>query len=80
MIPAGENGSLSAELFWVLVDVVLDYVWLGLRGEADLLKGRAAYDADLSVEAIQPAECGLDIGLKRLRKAGDGQQERDDRE
>jgi len=80
VIPAGEDRSLSAELFWVFRDVLSDHVWLRGRGEADLLKGRAGYDADLSVEAIQPAESGLDIVLKRLREAGDGQQERDDGE
>jgi hypothetical protein len=80
VIPAGEERSLSAELFWVFRDVLSDHVWLGGRGEADLLKGRAGYDADLSVEAMKPAESGFDIGLKRLREAGDGQQERDDGE
>ena len=80
VIPAGEDRSLSAELFWVFRDVLSDRVWLRGRGEADLLKGRAGYDADLSVEAIQPAESGLDIGIKRLREAGDGHQERDDEE
>ena len=80
VIPAGEERSLSAELVWVFRDVLSDHVWLRGRGEADLLHGRAGNDADLSVEAIQPAESGLDIGVKRLREAGDGQQERDDEE
>ena len=80
VIPAGEERSLSAELVWMFRDVLSDHVRLRSRGEADLLKGRAGYDADLNVEAIQPAKSGLDIGLKRLRQAGDGQQERDDRE
>jgi hypothetical protein len=80
VIPAGEERSLSAELFWVFRDVLSDRVWLPGRGEADLLKGRAGYDADLSVEVIQSAESGVDIVLKRLREAGDSQQERDDGE
>src|SRR5579863_1863779 len=80
VIPAGEGRSLSAELFWVLCDVLSDHIWLRGRGEADLLKGRAGDDADLSVEAIQPAESGLHISRKRLREAGDSQQERDDGE
>ena len=80
VIPAGEERGLSAELVWVFRDVLSDHVWLRVRAEADLLNDDARYDADLSVEAIQPAESGLDIGLKRLREAGDGQQEREDGE
>ena len=80
VIPAGEERSLSAKLVWVLRDVLSDHVWLRVRSQADLLQGRTGHDVDLSVEAIQSAESGLDIGVKRLREAGDGQQERHDGE
>lgn len=80
VIPAGEDRRLLAELFWVFRDVLSDHVWMGGRGQAYLLEDRAGYDADLSVEAIQPAESDLDIVLQHLGEAGDGQEKRDDEE